>query len=83
MCNLMCNLMEKSMRSKLPRNCSRSHSLYLAACMATLCASGAQADDSAAIARIEASLRPPVALAGARPSRWPARRSRPRRCRLK
>ena len=53
------------MRSSLPRNCSRSRSLYLTACMATLCASGAQADDSAAIARIEASLRPLVALAGA------------------
>jgi CubicO group peptidase (beta-lactamase class C family) len=50
-------MMEKSM----PR--CRSSFLYFAACLATLGAAGARADDSAAIARIEAGLRPLIALA--------------------
>ena len=49
------------MRSALPRR--YSHVVYLAACIATLAAAGAHADDSAAIARIESGLRPEVALA--------------------
>lgn len=49
------------MRSALPRR--HSHVAYLAACIATLAAAGAYADDSAAIARIESGLRPEVALA--------------------
>ena len=49
------------MRSALPRR--HSHVLYLAACIAVLAAAGAHADDSAAIARIEAGLRPEIALA--------------------
>ncbi|MEM8514353.1 CubicO group peptidase (beta-lactamase class C family) [Massilia sp. MP_M2] len=49
------------MRSALPRR--HSHVRYLAACIAMLAAAGAHADDSAAIARIEAGLRPEIALA--------------------
>jgi CubicO group peptidase (beta-lactamase class C family) len=49
------------MRSALPRR--HSHVVYLAACIATLAAAGAHADDSAAIARIESGLRPEIALA--------------------
>lgn len=49
------------MRSALPRR--HSHVVCLAACIATLAAAGAHADDSAAIARIESGLRPEVALA--------------------